>query len=154
MKAQISSSTEMHCMFGIWPFWELAGLLCIYLWDTPGLRLKTRHKPIYTMQTHGGFLKCLSEQQIAAFETFKLRCTEAGLLSRPAALHDGEVEDGLNDDPTLLFVDYPIRHFRDDCTDTMQTIPSRTPIRCTRCPEAIQRGLPHLGNEQCVAIVQ
>ncbi|KAL2782778.1 CRAL-TRIO domain-containing protein [Aspergillus keveii] len=54
------------------------------------------------MQTHGGLLKGLSEQQIAAFETFKLRCAEAGLLSRPAALHDGEVEDGLNDDPTLL----------------------------------------------------
>ncbi|KAL3440693.1 CRAL-TRIO domain-containing protein [Aspergillus insuetus] len=54
------------------------------------------------MQTHDGLFKGLSEQQIAAFETLKLRCAEAGLLSRPSALNDGEVEDGLNDDPTLL----------------------------------------------------
>jgi hypothetical protein len=92
-------------MLGIWPFWELAGLLCTYLWDTPGLHVKARHKPIYIMQTDGGLLKGLSEQQIASFETFKLRCAEAGLLSRPAALNNAEVEDGLNDDSTLLYID-------------------------------------------------
>jgi hypothetical protein len=99
-------------MIGIWPFWELAGLLCIYRRDTPELHVKTSHTPVYIMQTHDGLFNGLSEQRIAAFETFKLRCAEAGLLSRPAALNDGEVEDGLNDDPTLLFVDYLVRSFR------------------------------------------
>jgi hypothetical protein len=64
------------------------------------------------MHTPDGLFKGLSEQQIAAFETLKLRCAEAGLLSRPLALSDGEVEDGLNDDPTLLFVDDLVRQFQ------------------------------------------
>ena len=44
----------------------------------------------------------LSAEQAAAFEAFKAKCAENGLLARPAAFGEDDVCDGINDDVTLL----------------------------------------------------
>lgn len=41
------------------------------------------------------------ELEQSACQDFRSRCQEAGLLQRPAALHEDDALDGLNDETTL-----------------------------------------------------
>jgi hypothetical protein len=44
----------------------------------------------------------LEQEKAAAFQIFKQRCLEEGLLDRPSGLGESDVGDGSTDDCTLL----------------------------------------------------
>lgn len=49
-----------------------------------------------------GVFKTFSAQEECAFDAFKKKCAGLSLLDRPAGIGKNDMQDGLNDDATLL----------------------------------------------------
>ena len=60
------------------------------------------------MDTAGMPIERRSTLEDSAFDSFKRLCEVHGLLKRPAGLGEHDVVDGINDEPTLLYVQSPM----------------------------------------------